>query len=194
MATAFAVGSLLAKGAAAASAAGTIGATGVAGIGFGTLSAGLGIAGQVFGGLQQMQAAEAAGEAEAIAARSRAIEVETQAAREETQAELEALEREKTLRSVLAQQRARFGGAGVDPFSGSPLRISEVTESEIKRQDRQAGLFSALTVSSLNKQAEQERLAGRAAKSAAQTRGRTALFTSLSGAAKQFGQVKSLIK
>lgn len=190
MATAFAVGSLLAQGAGAASAAGVIGATGIGTIGFGSIATGLGIAGQVAGGLQQFGAAKAEGEFAAMAAESKAIGLESDIAREKTQAELEALGREKSLQALLASQRARFGGAGIDPFTGSPARIAEVSQSEVLRQDRQAGLFSALTISSLNRQIEQERMAGVAAKSAAKTKAGSALLSSLSGAG---AQAQSLI-
>lgn len=195
MATAFVAGSLLAGGGGAAAGAAAGGSfLGLTASQFGIAKIGFGIAGQVFSGLQQSAATKAAGKAEALAAESRAIESESQALREETQESLESLEREKLLRTTLAEQRARFGGAGIDPFSGSPARIQEVTESEIKRKDRQAGLFSALTVSSLNRQAGSHRAAGSAAKSAADSRATTNFATGLSGLSSDIKELGSLIK
>lgn len=208
MATAVAVGSLIASGASAAA-----GVTGVAGIGFGAssvlaggvsvtpgflsfgqIAAGLGIAGRVLGGFEGASAIENQGAVEQQAAAFRRIELKTQAKREETQAALEGLEREKELRVLLASQRARFGGAGIDPFTGSPLRIQEVTEDEIKRKDRQAGLFSSLTVSSLNRQATQETIAGEVASTSAKTKARTTRFSAITGSVDQVSALKKTIK
>lgn len=132
-----------------------------------TLSTVAGLVGTVVSGISKANAQKAAGRSERLASEARARELELSAEKQRTQAALQDANRQKQLRITLAQQRARFGGAGIDPNSGSPLRLQQTAESEILRQDRQAGLFSSLTVSSLNRQGQSELRAGRAAESAA---------------------------
>lgn len=160
--------------------------TGAAGGTFGTV---LSIVGTAFSGFQKFQAQKNAGRAERLAAEARERELRLKSKREETQASIEEANRQRQLRITLAEQRARFGGAGIDPSSGTPLRIAEQSTSEIARQDRQAGLFSALTVSSLNRQATQEANAGRFAQSSANTAAFGSLISTGQTVAGQIGDL-----
>lgn len=160
-----------------------------AGAGAGTFGTVLSIVGTAVSGFQKFQAQKNAGRAERLAAEARERELRLKSKREETQASIEEANRQRRLRVTLAEQRARFGGAGIDPSSGSPLRIAEQTTSEIARQDRQAGLFSSLTVSSINRQASQEAQAGRAAQSAANS---AAFGTLISTGTSVAGQISDL--
>lgn len=155
----------------------------------GTFGTALSIVGTAVSGFQKFQAQKNAGRAERLAAEARERELRLKSKREETQASIEEANRQRRLRTTLAEQRARFGGAGIDASSGTPLRIAEQSISEIARQDRQAGLFSSLTVSSLNRQATQEANAGRAAQSAANSQAFGSLISTGVSVAGQVGDL-----
>lgn len=159
---------------------------------FSTIGAGLGILGTAISGIQQASAQRAAGGAEQAAAEARARELRLKSSRERTQAAIDEADRQRRLRINLATQRARFAAGGVDPQTGSPLRIQESSISEILRQDRQAGLFSSLTVGALNRQASQEVRAGQAARQGGNIRARQTLFQTGSLIAGQFTQARDV--
>jgi hypothetical protein len=159
MAEAIIIGSILSSGASAAAGAGLIGATGIAGVSFGTISAGLGLAGSafsMFSGASQADAAYdaqmAASRAELEAGKARFAEGELSAQRENTQAAIEESERQRRLRRVLAAQRAQFAGGGADIGSGSLQRIQEDTIGEINRESNLAAAATQDRVSSINRQ------------------------------------------
>lgn len=175
MATAIALGSMLASGASATAAAvgakaltigSVVGAMGpvqplfsIGAATLGQIGSGLGIAGQFLSMQQQSaqadvayQAQLAASRAELDAARTRASESSLAAQRERTQAAIEEAERQRRLRRTLAAQRAAFAGSGIDPYTGSPVAIQEQTAGQINRESRLAELTSADRISSINRQ------------------------------------------
>jgi len=155
MATAIAVGSLLASGASAAAGAGLISGT-IAGVSLTKVAAGLSLAGQVMSfaesrsaGNQAFKASLAASRAELQATRSRVAETERAQQQEKTQFALEEAERQRKARRLIASQRATFAGGGADAFSGSAIAIQEATEGQINRQSRLAELASQGRVNAL---------------------------------------------
>lgn len=163
-----------------------------AGAGASTFGTALSIAGTAISGFARFKAQRNAGRAEQLAAEAKERELRLDAKKQETQSAIEEADRQRRLRVTLAEQRARFGGAGVDVSSGSPLRIAERTQSEIARQDRQAGLFSSLTVSSINRQGQEELRAGSAARSAANSRAFGSLIQTTSTVAGQIGDLRDV--
>lgn len=158
MATAIAIGSILASSGSAV--AGAVGAVGTAAT-LGKVAAGIGLVGQAFSMFQGADSGQAAYDAQIAASRAeldaakvRAAETGLSAQRENTQAAIEEAERQRRLRRTLAAQRASFAGAGVDPDSGSPVAIQEATAGEINRESRLADLATQDTVSSLNRQSD----------------------------------------
>ena len=143
---------------------------------FSAIGAGIGAIGTAISGIQGAQAQKAAGRADQAASEARARELRLKGARGSTQSAIEEADRQRRLRITLATQRARFAAGGIDPQTGTPLRIQEASISEILRQDRQAGLFSSLSISALNRQAGQEVRAGAAARQAGNVRARQTLF------------------
>lgn len=140
---------------------------------------------------QQASAAKASGRASAQAAEFSALETEAAAKREKTQAALEATERERQLRRLLSAQRAQLASGGAALGIGSNLRLQEAAISDTLRQQRQAGLFSALSVSSLNRQAGQQRSVGTAAKRLAGTQATSLLVSGTLSAAGTAGSAIS---
>lgn len=160
MATALAVGSMLASGGSAIAGLTGVGAgLTIGGLTLSQVAGGLGIVSQVmsiFSGGDDANAAYdaqiAASRAELDAARTRAAQTDLEAQRAETQAALEDAERQRRLRRTLAAQRAAFAGGSVDPFSGSPVAIQDATAGEINREGRLADIATQDTVASLNAQ------------------------------------------
>ncbi len=182
------MGAVLAVGSLIGTLGPTIGVTTIAGISVGTIGAVAGVVGTFVSGIAQSRQQRAAGKAEQAASEARARELRLQGARGRTQSAIEEADRQRRLRINLATQRARFAAGGIDPQTGTPLRIQESSISEILRQDRQAGLFSSLSISALNRQAGQEVRAGGAARQAGNIRARQTIFKTGSLIS---GQIKS---
>lgn len=159
---------------------------------FSAIGAGIGAIGTVLSGIQGAQAQRAAGRTEQAASEARARELRLRGARERTQSAIEDADRQRRLRITLATQRARFAAGGIDPQTGTPVRIQEASISEILRQERQAGLFSSLSVSALNRQASQEIQAGQAARQAGNIRAKQTLFKTGSLISGQFTQARGV--
>ena len=186
------MGAVLAVGSLIGTLGPSIGVSTIAGISVGTIGAVSGIVGTLVSGIGASRQQKAAGRAEQAASEARARELRLRGAREQTQAAIEEADRQRRLRITLATQRARFAAGGIDPQAGTPLRIQEASISEILRQDRQAGLFSSLSISALNRQAQEEVRAGQAARQAGNIRARQTLFKTGSLITGQFSKAREL--
>jgi len=181
MATAVAVGSLVAgAGTAVAGASATAFTIGSTAISFGSLTAGLSVAGTALSGFQQSQAAESEAQAQTLASQQRARNLNLQIEQERTQEALEKADRERRLRRTLATQRAVFGAGGADPFSGSPVRIKEDTTAISERDQSRSDLVSDLRINTLGQQRSQSLRAGQFRASSARRRGSTSLLQTAS--------------
>lgn len=207
MVEAVALGSILASGATATGAvsASTViaggttvlwaggGASTFGGLTMGALSTGLSVASTALSGFQQFQQMGAAADAERMASQDRARELSLANKRERTQSAIEEAERQRRLRRALAAQRARFAGAGIDYTTGSPVVIQDQTAGQINRESRIAKLKTDLTISSTNRQKQQELRAGSASGAALDSKSQTGLIGTLSGVGGQVGDLRELL-
>lgn len=107
-------------------------------------------------------------------------QLQLQIDRERTQAALEEQQRERRLRSLLASQRAAFGGAGVSADSGSPLRLQETAIGSLNEEQSLADFETGQRIANLNIQGQQNIIGNNAAQNAFTARRGSALFETTS--------------
>jgi hypothetical protein len=110
---------------------------------------------------QSYTASLEASRAAVAAAEARAEETRLDMQRGATQEAIDAAERERNARRLMAAQLAHFAGGSIDPFSGSPVAIQERTAGEINRESRLAGIGFADRRSTLSRQALGEIASGK---------------------------------
>ena len=194
MATALVIGSLVASaGSAVAGTSAAMGA-GIVAAKFAAVSAGLGAAATVKSTLDARKAASAQSKSIELASEHTARELEIQTEAEKAQNAIEDAERERQLRVTLASQEAAFAGGGADPFSGSPVRINQDTQSISNRAGRRAGFVSGLRISALGAKKGQELRSGRARAKGVKAKSKASTLRAFTSVAQQGLRSSSLIK
>jgi hypothetical protein len=87
---------------------------------------------------------------------------------------------------VFGERRAALGASGIDPSTGSAVLAAEDFAAEVELNKRRIQLGGEVRATRLEQQADLQRQAGRAAKTAGFFRGGASLLTGI-GASNQFG-------
>lgn len=126
------------------------------------------------------------GNAQAAAQKAQAAQADLNRQAERTQEAVEATERERQLKRIMAQQTALFGASG-DLSSGSFQRIQQTSVSEAIREQRQASSLSSVRQAQLRLQAAENRTAARSARRRGYFSAGTTLLSGASGVADRLG-------